>query len=112
MSSTFATRVNRSAFSTVESALAAIFEGIPVIVVDAEDRENEGDFVVAAEKMTAEGAHLLMSVGRGQMCISVAPTIAARLRIERIPCSHDDEDGPAFAVPIDHRSCDTGVSPR
>ncbi len=98
-------------FSPVDEAVAAIENGVPVIVVDAEERENEGDFVVAAEKMTPSLAHFMMTVGRGLMCIPVSTETAERIGLERIPCSHQCSASPAFAVPIDYRGCESGVSP-
>ena len=60
-------------FSTIESAVAAIARGEVIIVVDAEDRENEGDFVCAAEKVTPEIVNFMITHGRGQVCIPVLP---------------------------------------
>lgn len=53
----------------IEDALEALAVGLLVIVVDSEDRENEGDFVVAAEKVTPQIIHFLISQGRGQVCM-------------------------------------------
>ena len=67
-------------FSTVQAAVDAIGRGEVIIVVDAEDRENEGDFICAAEKATTENMNLLLS-GRGDFCLSILPDTATRLEL-------------------------------
>ena len=64
-------------FSTIQAAVDAIARGEVIIVVDAEDRENEGDFICAAEKATPENVNLVMS-GRGDFCMPVLPDICRR----------------------------------
>jgi 3,4-dihydroxy 2-butanone 4-phosphate synthase/GTP cyclohydrolase II len=98
-------------FCTVERAIEALAAGQVLIVADSEDRENEGDFLVAAEHITAEVIHFMISVGRGQLCVPVSPEIGERLRLT--PMVHDPSNlsVPRFAVPVDHRTCTTGVSP-
>ncbi|MEE3218837.1 MAG: 3,4-dihydroxy-2-butanone-4-phosphate synthase, partial [Planctomycetota bacterium] len=65
-------------FSTVEQTIEAVGRGEVVIVVDAEDRENEGDFICAAEKVTPEIINFILS-GRGQLCMPILPELAGRL---------------------------------
>ena len=65
-------------FSTIEQAVDAIGRGEVVIVVDAEDRENEGDFICAAEKATAETINFILN-GRGELCVPVLPEVCERL---------------------------------
>ena len=60
--------------NSVPEAVDAIGRGEVVIVVDAEDRENEGDFICAAEKATPENINFMLS-GRGQLCVSVLPCL-------------------------------------
>ena len=64
--------------NTIPEAVQAIGRGEVVIVVDAEDRENEGDFICAAEKATPETINFMLS-GRGQLCVSVLPDVCKRL---------------------------------
>lgn len=97
-------------FSRIEDALEALAAGLVVIVVDSEDRENEGDFVVAAERITPEIMHFLVSHGRGQVCMPVASHISKRLKF-RPMVSLDQQQMPNFTLPIDHVSCRTGISP-
>jgi 3,4-dihydroxy 2-butanone 4-phosphate synthase/GTP cyclohydrolase II len=100
----------KSCFSTIEQALDAIWAGLLVIVVDSEDRENEGDFVAAAEKVTPQMIHFLTTHGRGQVCMPITAATAERLALE--PMVQAQEPGmPNFTIPVDHRDCKTGISP-
>jgi 3,4-dihydroxy 2-butanone 4-phosphate synthase/GTP cyclohydrolase II len=94
----------------IEDALEALSVGLLVIVVDSEDRENEGDFVVAAEKMTPQIVHFLISQGRGQVCMPVTQETARRLELEPMVTGQGNET-PNFTVPVDHFTCKTGISP-
>jgi 3,4-dihydroxy 2-butanone 4-phosphate synthase/GTP cyclohydrolase II len=94
----------------IEDALEALSVGLLVIVVDSEDRENEGDFVVAAEKVTPQIIHFLISQGRGQVCMPVTQETARRLQFEPMVAGQG-KDTPAFTVPVDHVTCKTGISP-
>ena len=67
-------------FSSVQAAVDAIARGEVVIVVDDEDRENEGDFICAAEKATPENVNFIMS-GRGEFCMPVLPDVCQRLEV-------------------------------
>ena len=68
-----------SHFSTIEEAIEAIRQGKVVIVVDAEDRENEGDFVCAAERATPATVNFMITHGRGQLCMPILPEVSQRL---------------------------------
>ena len=96
-------------FSTVQAAVDAIARGEVVIVVDAEDRENEGDFICAAEKATSQTMNLLLS-GRGDFCLSVLPETATRLELVPLSDSNNTPLGTAFITPLDHRDCRTGIT--
>ncbi len=97
-------------FSTIEAALDAVWAGLLVIVVDSEDRENEGDFVAAAEKVTPQMIHFLTTHGRGQVCMPITGTTAERLALEPM-VAHREPGMPNFTIPVDHRDCKTGISP-
>ena len=97
-------------FSTIECALQAIADGRLVIVVDAEDRENEGDFVCAAERITPEIVNFMITHGRGQLCMPILPEDAARLGLDAMVEQSTAPLGTNFTVPVDHRLCKTGIT--
>jgi 3,4-dihydroxy 2-butanone 4-phosphate synthase/GTP cyclohydrolase II len=94
----------------IEDALEALSVGLLAIVIDSEDRENEGDFVVAAEKVTPQIIHFLISQGRGQVCMPVTQITAERLGFQPMVAGQGQEM-PNFTVPVDHFTCKTGISP-
>ena len=98
-----------SDFSTVQSAVDALARGEVIIVVDAEDRENEGDFICAAEKATPEGINFLLG-GRGQFCTPLLPESARRLGLAPVVETNTAPLGTGFLTPIDHRSAKTGIT--
>ncbi|MEM1061859.1 MAG: 3,4-dihydroxy-2-butanone-4-phosphate synthase, partial [Planctomycetota bacterium] len=100
--------------STIEEALAAIRAGRPVIVVDEHDRENEGDFVCAAESVTAATIDFMVRRGRGVLCAPLTDETAARLRLTpMVPeMRNTAPHRTPFLVPVDHREAGTGVSPQ
>ena len=100
-----------SPFSSIEQAIHAMAQGKILIVVDSEEREDEGDFMVAAELVTPQIIHFMISQGRGQLCMPVAAEIAERLALKRMVSGSGLGDQPRFAVPIDHRTCKSGISP-
>ena len=97
-------------FSTIEAATAAIGRGAAVIVVDAEDRENEGDFVCAAEKATPEIVNFMIREGRGQVCMPILPDVARRLDLPMMVEANSTPLGTAFTVPVDHKTARTGIT--
>lgn len=96
-------------FSTVQQAVDAIARGEVIIVVDAEDRENEGDYICAAERATPENINLVMN-GRGDFCMPVLPDVCRRLELFPIVDSNTAPLGTAFMTPLDHRLVRTGVT--
>jgi 3,4-dihydroxy 2-butanone 4-phosphate synthase/GTP cyclohydrolase II len=103
-------QITMSNFSRLEDGLEALALGMPIIVLDSEDREDEGDFVVAAEKITPQLIHFLITHGRGQVCMPVTTPIAQRLELRPMVAA-GGKGTPNFTVPIDHASCKTGISP-
>ena len=97
-------------FSSVEAAIEAFRQGKIVIVVDAEDRENEGDFVCAASAATTETVNFMLRHGRGQVCMSSLPDVAKRLALPMMVETNSAPLGTAFTVPVDHRSARTGIT--
>lgn len=96
--------------SRIEDALEALAEGRIVIVVDDEDRENEGDFVAAAEKVTPETIAFLIEHGRGQVCMPIMPDLAARLQLPMMVLDNTSPFRTPYTIPVDHVSCKTGIS--
>jgi 3,4-dihydroxy 2-butanone 4-phosphate synthase/GTP cyclohydrolase II len=99
-----------SSFSTIEAATAAFARGEIVIVVDAEDRENEGDFVCAAEKATPEIVNFMLKHGRGQVCVTVLPEVCERLKLTPMVDLNTAPLQTAFTVAVDHLSSRTGIT--
>jgi 3,4-dihydroxy 2-butanone 4-phosphate synthase / GTP cyclohydrolase II len=96
--------------STIEAAVEAITAGRIIISMDDEDRENEGDFICAAEKVTPEMVNFMITHGRGQLCMPILPETADRLELPPIVENNTAPLQTAFTVPIDHRLCRTGVT--
>jgi 3,4-dihydroxy 2-butanone 4-phosphate synthase/GTP cyclohydrolase II len=97
-------------FSTIEEATEAIARGEAVIVVDAEDRENEGDFIAAAEKVTPELVNFMITHGRGQLCMPILPEVSERLKLPPVVETNTAPLGTAYTIPVDHRSARTGIT--
>lgn len=97
-------------FSPVEDAVAAIGRGEIVVVLDAEDRENEGDFICAAEKTTPEMVNFIITHGKGLMCVPMLPETAERLELPPMTSSRPDSYRTAYTVTVDHQSVRTGVT--
>ena len=97
-------------FSSIDAAVQAIGRGQVVIVVDAEDRENEGDFVCAADVASTEIVNFMIREGRGQVCMPILPDLARRLDLPMMVATNSTPLGTAFTVPIDHVSARTGIT--
>lgn len=96
-------------FSSVQAAVDAIARGEVVIVVDAEDRENEGDFICAAEKATPDVVNFVMG-GRGEFCVPVLPDICRRLQVWPLVETNTAPLRTAFMTPLDHATVRTGIT--
>lgn len=97
-------------FSSVQAAVDAISRGEIVIVVDAEDRENEGDFVAAAEKITPEAVNFMITHGRGMLCAPILPDVCQRLDLHPIVETNNAPLQTSFITPVDHRTSKTGIT--
>ena len=98
-------------FATIEEAIEDIKKGKMVIVVDDEDRENEGDFIMAAEKVRPEDINFMAKYGRGLICLSLTAKRIEELRIPDIPGKNTSKYGTPFCAPIDaKRGTTTGSS--
>lgn len=110
-SKTFET-ITEFKLNTIEEAIADIKKGKIVIVVDDEDRENEGDFVCAAECVTPEIINFMATYGRGLICAPITEDRARSLKLSRMVSDNTDLHETAFTVSIDYRKkgCTTGIS--
>jgi len=96
--------------SPIEQALAAIKAGKTVIVMDDEDRENEGDFVCAAETVTDAQVNFMLQYGRGQVCMPILPETCKRLELAPMVSHNTAPLQTAFTVPVDHITSRTGIT--
>lgn len=97
--------------NTIEQAIQDIREGKFVIVVDDEDRENEGDFIIAAEKITPEKVNFMLQHGRGVLCVPLPETRCAQLGLMHQVATNTSMLGTPFTVTVDKlEGCTTGVS--
>ncbi|AFK85599.1 MULTISPECIES: bifunctional 3,4-dihydroxy-2-butanone-4-phosphate synthase/GTP cyclohydrolase II [Thermoanaerobacterium] len=97
-------------FDTIESAIEDIKNGKMVIVVDDEDRENEGDLVMAAEKVTSDHVNFMIKYGRGLVCVPMMGERLKKLNIGKMVFDNTDKKETAFTVSVDHKNCKTGIS--
>jgi len=97
-------------FNTIEEALEDIREGRMILVVDDEDRENEGDLLMAAEKVTPESVNFMATYGRGMICVPMTEENARRLELDLMVERNTESMKTAFTVTVDHKSSTTGIS--
>src|SRR5262249_34404152 len=88
-------------FSPIEEAIEAVKAGTLVIVVDDEDRENEGDLMIAAEKVTPDAINFMARFGRGLICLSMTPERLDQLEIPLLVRDNTSRFETAFCTPID-----------
>lgn len=97
-------------FNTIEEAIEDIAEGKMVIVVDDEDRENEGDLLMAAEKVTPEAVNFMAKYARGLICVPVDKSLAKQLDLVSMVDNNTDNHETAFTVSVDYKDTETGIS--
>lgn len=97
-------------FNTIEEAIADLKLGKIVIVVDDENRENEGDFIVLAEKATPQAINFMATHGRGLICTAITEERARKLNLHPMVDVNTDPHGTAFTVSVDHKTNATGIS--
>ena len=99
-------------YNTIDEAIAAIKAGQMVLVTDDEDRENEGDFIVAAEKITPEIVNFMLHNGRGVLCAPLTEDRCRELDLDMMVGNNTSLLGTPFTVTVDylHDGCTTGVS--
>ncbi|WP_346432508.1 bifunctional 3,4-dihydroxy-2-butanone-4-phosphate synthase/GTP cyclohydrolase II [Clostridium tanneri] len=97
-------------FNTIEEAIEDIREGKIIVVVDDEDRENEGDLLMAAEKVTSEAINFMAKYGRGLICMPITGERLDELHIHPMVSENTDPHKTAFTVSIDAAETTTGIS--
>ncbi|KAB8137989.1 bifunctional 3,4-dihydroxy-2-butanone-4-phosphate synthase/GTP cyclohydrolase II [Gracilibacillus oryzae] len=95
---------------TVEEAIEALKNGEIIIVVDDEDRENEGDFLALADKVTPEVINFMAKEGRGLICVPMSQKYADRFQLGAMVARNTDDHGTNFTVSIDYHTTHTGIS--
>lgn len=96
--------------NTIDEAIHDLKLGKVVIVVDDENRENEGDFLALAEKATPEVVNFMIKEGRGLLCVPMADSRAKQLGLTPMVGHNTDCHGTAFTVSVDHQATTTGIS--
>lgn len=97
-------------FNHIEEAIEDIKDGKIVVVIDDEDRENEGDLLMAAEKVTPEAINFMATYGKGLICMPLTEEYLKRLNIPQMVKDNTDNHETAFTVSIDHVETTTGIS--
>ena len=97
-------------FSTIEDALVALQAGQIIMVLDDEDRENEGDLICAAEFATTANINFMATHAKGLICQPMSQEVANRLNLSPMVNDNSDPHSTAFTVSIDHKETSTGVS--
>lgn len=98
-------------FNTVKEALEDLKIGKPVVVVDDEDRENEGDLVLPAQVATYKWLNFIINQARGLMCVPVSVEVAQRLQLDPMTARNTDHHGTAFTISVDAaEGTTTGIS--
>ena len=97
-------------FDTVEQALEELKKGKIILVTDDEDRENEGDFICAAEFATTENLNFMATHGKGLICMPMSKEICEKLRLPQMVADNTDNHETAFTVSIDYVVTTTGIS--
>ena len=98
-------------FNTIQEAVEDFREGKFLIVVDDEDRENEGDFIIAAEKITPQDVNFMLKHGRGVLCVPITEGRCEELELPKQVFENTSIHGTPFTVTVDKlEGCTTGVS--
>src|SRR5437016_1022985 len=101
----------RDGFCSIEEAIAELRAGRMIVLVDDEQRENEGDLVVAAEKATPEAINFMMRNACGMVCLAMSPAICHRLRLEPMVTTASDLKATPLTLKFDARTgITTGIS--
>jgi 3,4-dihydroxy 2-butanone 4-phosphate synthase/GTP cyclohydrolase II len=105
-----ASKVEQIRFDPIEDAIYDLMRGKVIIVVDDEDRENEGDLIALADKATPEVSNFMIKEARGLLCVPITQERAEALDLPPMVSHNTDYHGTAFTVSVDHISTTTGIS--
>lgn len=97
-------------FDPIEDAIHDLMQGKSIIVVDDEDRENEGDLIALADKATPEVINFMIKEACGLVCVPISQELADHLDLQPMVAHNTDNHGTAFTVSIDHVDTTTGIS--
>lgn len=97
-------------FNTIEELLADLKAGKNILLVDDEDRENEGDVICAAEFATAENVNFMAAYAKGLICMPMTKTYTKKLALPQMSLDNTDNHETAFTVSVDHVETTTGIS--
>ncbi len=97
-------------FNTIDEAIEDLLQGRSIIVVDDEDRENEGDLIALADKATPEVINFMITEAKGLVCMPITSERAEQLNLPPMVAHNTDYHGTAFTVSVDHISTSTGIS--
>lgn len=97
-------------FNTIEEALEDLRQGKIILVTDDPDRENEGDFICAAEFATTENVNFMAMHGKGLICMPMSRELCQKLQFPQMVTNNTDNHETAFTVSIDHKNTGTGIS--
>ena len=97
-------------FNTIPEALQDLKQGKIILVTDDPDRENEGDFICAAEFATTENVNFMATHGKGLICMPMSEAFVQKLQFPQMVQHNTDNHETAFTVSIDHVSTSTGIS--
>lgn len=97
-------------YNTIDEALDALRQGRIIIATDDPDRENEGDFICAAQYCTTENMNFMATHGKGLICLPISSYFAEKLSLPPMVAQNTDNHETAFTVSIDHVETTTGIS--
>ena len=99
-----------AAFHKIEEALEDLKKGKIILVTDDAERENEGDFICAAQFATTENINFMATYGKGLICMPMSEDYVSKLKIPQMVERNTDNHETAFTVSIDHVTTSTGIS--
>jgi len=97
-------------FNTIEEIIEDLRQGKMVVMVDDEDRENEGDLIMAAQKATPEAVNFMATHGKGLICLPILGERLDELELPAMVTNNTDPHGTAFTISVDHKDTTTGIS--